>query len=364
MSLTLKLNGAEYINFMSAKVARSVDVLTGAFSFVSSADKNNLFPVRVGDTIEVLADGVLVLTGYVEGLQVHYNVNSHAITVNGRGVLADLIDSSLKGSKEFTGSVTLASIARTILDDLGLTSVDIVNNAGTISSFSDTDITSADIGQPAFEFLELFARKRQVLLNEDAEGNLVLARGGAGSAPAKILNQVSSNDNNVVQANFGLDYKNRYNQYLVRSQLNPLYQELGITPGDVSDQRGSAQDAEIRGTRFFEMNAEESQDSGSAGERALWEANIRKARSFNYNVQLYGHTIDGRVWEPNTLVKVQDDFCNINAEILIKSVELVYSTDNGSITNLVCAPKDAYQLEIEQAQREASTSDSGKEFVF
>lgn len=364
MSLAIKLNGALYSNFINARVTRSIDVLTSSFSFASSADAHNLFPIKAGDNIEILADNILVMTGYVEGLLVNYSSSEHSIEVSGRGVLADLVDSSVKNKKEFIGGVSLQSIASSILTDLGLTNVTVVNEAGTINNFESAEITSADVGQSAFEFLESFARKRQVFLNENAYGNLVLSRGTESArAPADIQNYVVSNRNNIKNASLNIDYRNRYNQYLVRSQLNPTFQDLGVQPSLISDQSGSATDTSIRSTRFLELNSEESQDSGSALERAVWEANIRRARSFNYTASIYGHTHNGVLWSPNTLIKVVDQFCDIYADLLVRSVDLVYSLYEGSTTTLACAPKDAYQLQVEQEQREVNTSDTGESFI-
>lgn len=362
MSLGIKLNGAEYTNFISARVSRSIDVLTSAFSFTSSANANSLFPIRAGDRVEITADGLTVCNGFVDELAVNYASNEHLITVSGRGILADLIDSTVGATKEFVGGVSLSSIARTVLDDIGLNSVRILNSAGTVANFTADEMTSAEVGQGAFEFLESFARKRQVFLNETSDGDLSLSRGTTVTAPIELQSTKATATNNIKSANVRIDHKNRYNTYTVQSQLNPLFQDEAITPAETTDQSGSATDSLIRSTRQLELNAEESQDSTGSGKRATWEANIRRARSFTYTATIYGHTHGGSIIEPNTRIKVVDNFCNIDAQLLIRSVDLVFDLDNGSITTLQCAPKDAYTLEAEQSQREASTSSTGEDF--
>lgn len=362
MSLGIKLNGAVYTNFVSALVSRSIDVLTNTFSFASSVNKDSLFPIVTGDHVEVTADGLTVCSGYVDKLNIRYDADEHLITVSGRGILSDLIDSSVGQTKEFTGGVSLESIARVILDDIGLTAVNIENNAGTVPNFTDDELASAEIGQGAFEFLELFARKRQVFLNETASGMLALSRGATNTAPVDLQNISASNSNNVLAATLDLDHQSRYNSYVVRSQLNPIFQDAAVTSSTITDQHGTATDSGIRTTRKLELNTEESQKTSDTENRATWEANIRRARSLAYTASIFGHTHNGAIIEPNTLIRVVDNFCDIDAQLLIRKVDHVFDLDKGSITMLSCAPKDAYTLAAEQAQRDASTSSTGDSF--
>lgn len=359
MSLAIKLNGAIYTSFVAARVSKSIDTLTGAFSFVSTATADNLFPARVGDAVKIVADEQDLLTGYVERLTINYGVDNHTIEVSGRGKLADLIDSSVKSTKEFTGGIFLVTIAETILQDLGITS-SVINNAGTVEVFTEDDIISADVGQPAFEFLETYAQKRQVFLNENEDGDLVLSRGSTGQAPIVLTNVLGGNFNNVKSASLDLNNSGRYNQYVVRSQLNPIFQLLSTLPNNVVDQSGSSTDTSIRSTRFLELNSDQSANSDDAENIAVWETNVRRARSLNYTAVVFGHTFCGSLIEPNTLITVRDNFCDIDSDLLVRSVDYNYDLQNGSTTTIACAPKDAYTLEAEQAQRDANTTDQAE----
>lgn len=363
MTLGIKLNGALYTNFISARVAKSIDALTTAFSFTSTVNTENLFPIRNGDIVEILADDIKLMTGNVEGLLVSYDARSHTIEISGRGILADLIDSSVKITKEFTGGVFLTDVARTVLDNLGLDEVNIINNAGNIDIFQEAEIISADVGQGAFDFLEKYARRRQVLLNEDEDGNLIFSRATAIKTSQTLHNIVGRTDNNVLAGKLNLDYTNRYNQYVVRSQLNPVFQELGVTPELISDQNGKSTDSAIRLTRFLELNSEESSDSKDAKNRAIWENNIRRSRAFTYTATVQGHSFNGVLLQPNTLIQVQDDFCDIDSILLIRGVEYTYDLASGSQLVLTCAPKDSYKLEAEKNQRDANTTVEGNGFL-
>lgn len=362
MALAIKVNGQDLTFFQEAKVVKSLETLCGAFTFKSTANSDNLFPLRVNDSVEIIADGVTILNGFIETLQVDYSASNHVITVSGRDKLSDLIDSTVGETKEFIGNVTLINVARRILDDLDLTSIEIINNAGDISPFEASEVTSAEIGQGAFTFLELFARKRQVILTSDEQSNLVLLRAGSENAPLKLKNKRQSVDNNILSANVSINNNQRYRSYIAQSQLNPRNLEAFFTAQDIAGQTGNATDNDIRQSRIYEFNSEESDTIESLNQRANWESNIRRARSFNYSATVQGHTFNGQIIRPNQIIQVLDEFCNIDAQLLIKNVEYAYSLSGGSVTKIVVTYKDAYTLQAEQDRRDAIRNNQGDGF--
>ncbi|MCK5019190.1 MAG: hypothetical protein KAS32_19175 [Candidatus Peribacteraceae bacterium] len=359
MALKIKINGQEYTNFQQASVVADIGAVTRGFSFASTATAQNLFPVKVNDTVEITADGIDILQGYVESLKVEYDERRHFIEVSGRSILADLVDSTVPTQTEFNGT-SLIDVAKAVMAGLGL-EPSVINKAGEIRAFDD--ITSAEIGQNAFEFLEKYSRKRQVLLTTDGGKTLTLVRAGEERAPTDLFNVLGSNFNNILNASLDINNSDRYNKYTVQSQLNPGLQGLGLTPENISDQSGEVTDNEVRSTRQLEINAEESMDSFSSGDRAKWEANIRKANALNYAATIVGHSVNGQLWLPNTLTKVTDDFAQIKADLLIRGVTYNYSLDQGSTTTLSMTRKNAFTLEVEQSQREANTEEVGDDFI-
>jgi len=355
MSLNILVNGVEYTNFENAETQRSVEALCGSFSFASSADENEAFPVKVGDTIQILVDEESQLNGFIEGLEISYSANDHTISVRGRNKLGDLVDSTVGEIKEFTGAVSLVDIAKTIISGIGFTDVEVINNAGVVS-FDAFDITSAEVGQKAFEFLELYARKKQILVTNDGNGNLVLTRASTEVFPAVLTNKKAPNNtvNNILSSTVRIDNAQRYRTYINRSQLNPHNVDAGVTPRNLVEQLGLAVDGAIRNTRTFEFNAEESLSSESAVDRAKWEATFRKAKSLSYTATVQGHSVNGQIWTPNILVRVEDEFANLSTDLMIRTVRFRQSVDEGSTTMLEMTYKDAYTLELEEDSRNAA----------
>lgn len=360
--ITLRVNGKVFTDFTSARVIRSIETLSGAFSLESTSNTSNLFPIKIGDSVQVLADDSVIVTGYVENLEVGYDDSSHSINISGRDLLGDLLDSTVPTGLEFVGSVSFVTVVKEVLKSLNFRSVRVINESGNIPILEETDYTSPEVGQNAFDFLESFARKRQILLTTDGLGNIVLARAGSSKYSGKIQNIPGELGNNIKSASLRKTTTNRFNRYEVQSQLTPISLDEGITPGDISSQNGIARDSTIRSTRQMTVNAEESMDSQSAIERAKWEANIRRSRSIEYSATVQGHSINNEVWQPNRIIKVRDTFCNVSADLLIKAVEYSYSLDGGSTSSLTLVTKDSYTLQSEQDQREANTSDTGESF--
>lgn len=362
MSLQVRLNGLDLINFQEASVYRNMISVSGSFSFESTADEQNRLPAREGNRIEIVVDENTTVKGFIEGIDSGAAPDKHDFRATGRDVLGDLFDSTVGDVKEFTGSVQLIDICRAVLAGMNLTDVNVFDETGIgilgptipLLPFSEFDITSADIGTTGFEFLEPFARKRQVLLTTDGLGNLILARNNGIKLPAKLK---TGSNGNLKNARKVIDNTKRFNVYTAHSQLNPIRMAEGTAPTEIVQQKGLAEDPEIRSSRIYAFNAEESSDSFTAKNRAIWEANFRRAESLSYTGTVQGHNINGELWVPNRLVDVEDDLNQISATLLIRSVRYDSSVDLGNTTTLEMTFQSAYTLQAEADRRDALSED-------
>jgi len=358
--LSIKINGTPYKNFTSATVTASIAAMARGFSFVSTASEDNDFSVKVGDRVVITADGIQIIDGYIESLEINYNDLMHDIRVSGRSFLADFIDSTAPVQFEKKGT-TLQAIASGMLSAMGIAAT-VENQAGNIKDFG-RDISSAEIGQNALEFLESYSRKRQVLLTSDGGTKMVLARTGTAKAPANLKNVRGAKDNNIIDATRNIDFSDRFYQYTVKSQLNTSIADLIAGPKDVADQEGKSIDAQIRSSRKIVLNAEESSESFSAGQRAVWERNIRIGKSETYTATVVGNSVNGKLWLPNTIVKIIDNFCQIDSEMLIRDVEYNFDINRGSQTRLTMITEKSVSLEVEQTARKANTKKESDNFL-
>jgi len=345
--ITIRLNGVDYREIISARVTTSVKTLCGAFSVTASANEDSVLPIKKGDRVQIMADLIPIVNGYVDSLTVSYDSGSHSITVTGRDVTQDVVDSTVGTRKEFKGGVGLVSIIEAVLSDLGLSSIKVINKAGDIRSFSSSEVTSAEIGQTAFEFIEPYCRKRQILLTTDGSGNIVLVKGNSDRAGINLVNLKADREglNNILSASFTLDDSNRFRNYKIQAQGNPLFGLSSDSASVISQISSSATDSEVRASRTLEFLAEESMTAADCANRVNWEANLRRAESLKYSVTVQGHSANDTLWRFNQLVNVRDEFCDISAQLLISEVEYSFDLSSGSTSTLTLTYPDAYTLE-------------------
>jgi prophage tail gpP-like protein len=346
MSLSIRVADAEYTDFTSATCTLNIETVSGAFNFQATLSSDIVFPIKGNTPIQILADGVPVLTGYAEIIEPEYSINSHSIQIIGRDVTADFIDSTVGANKEFVGNVTLKELTRSVLDGLGMTSTRVIDRTEGVTPFNAGDIASADIGEKAFAFVEKYSQKKQVLLTRDGLGNVVLTRAATKVSNVKLIHRKGDgSNNNIKSARMRLDGSKRYSLYIVSPQVSPVGLDLEYSPEELaSPGDGRTQDLSVRATRQLQIKSATSMDTAAAQERAEWEAGFRKAASELYTCVVQGHSVDGVPWTPNSLDFITDEFADLNAERLLKQVTFKYDIPTGSTTSLIYVPKESYTL--------------------
>ncbi len=350
--ITLEVGGKFYSNWKSVSVERALDQISGIFRFEAAADWSQPFPVPRGEACRVRINGKIVMTGYVDNITIDYDANSHAISIEGRDKTGDIVDSMLDGKMEFKAPVTMEEVIRKTLDNIGATDVKVINQVKDLKPFSKDELVSGKIGMRAFEFMDKYAAKRQVILTTDGEGNVVIARASEELTNIFIKNVISDPFNSIKKARVAYTDGDRYNEYKFFAQANHAADPDNDEDKSKSTNRtATATDDDIRPSRKFRAIAEGSQKEKPLEERAKWEANIREAKSFKYSVLMTGHSPyshDGEPYQPNTLVKVKDDFSDIDTELLIVKVTHKLDLNDGSTTELEMLTRTAFLLLLQE----------------
>lgn len=367
--ITLEVNGNRFDGFTEVSVFRSVETISGSFSFSATNDDVVSFPIEAGNACKVFINNDDIIDGFVESLQVSYDAGIHSISINGRDKTADVIDSSVVGKKEFVGPISLKDIIETALSGNEIPGISVINQAGSIARFKEGEFFSAEIGTTVFEFIEKYARKRQVLLTTDGSGNIVLARAGTDTAITTLQNIKGGTENNILSANINYDFTQRFNKYTMESQLNPSAFSFGadVDNANVVNQSGTDTDDKIRESRQLQIMSGSSDDSGDLANLATWHANLRRARSVDYSIVVQGFHQDEaltRLWIPNQLVQIVDEFADVSATLLIRSVEYNFNLTNGSTTIISLVDKDAYTLEANISNAEERVNKKGTNLTF
>lgn len=351
MSILLKVNGTVYTNFVSATVQIRLDTLSNSFSFSLIAEGGNPLPFRKGDRCEVLIDDDTVVTGNIEILTVDYSANSHTIGVTGRDKTGDLLDSSMQKLPAITAqTISLKRVIEIAIDSIG-SDIQVIDNVNPEPFENTFNLFNVESGDGVWEYIQEKARQRQVLLTSNSDGNIVITQASPTVLDNGILqNTLDATDNNVLVSNVVYDDTGRYNFYVLTSQLGliPVSRSGAADNGLIVDQIGSIRDSEIRRGRQLVLIAEGPFPVITNSERALWEANVRKARGTVYTATVQDHRTGGTLWAINNLVSVNDVFAGISGEMLINSVTFNESVNEGTTTELGLVEKNSYQLTLDE----------------
>ena len=354
MSILLEVNGQQYTQFESANVNIRLDVLTNTFEFSATSDNGNPLPFKGGEECKITIQDQQVLTGFIEVVNVSYSATSHNIKLIGRDKTADLLDSTLDAFSDLVAPITLKQIIERVISELNL-NIEVIDETNSEPFNEAEDIIAPEPGQNAFEFIEIYSRKRHVLLTSNGKGDVVITDSSGVFIDAPIRHRLNTNENNVISADVSYDTTGRFNLYKFASSLNPIALNVsGETELDnVVNQKGQEIDSEIRIGRQLILISENPYSDSQNIDRAIWEANIRKARGRLYRVQLNGFvTPSGNIWDINKIVSVVDDFADINAKMLINAVNFNFDLSIGSQTNIELVDQNAYTLTLNEPRTE------------
>ena len=356
----LEVNGSKYEGFKDISINRSLDSAYGTFNFTATSNKDNpvILPIQNGEPCKVWILNNLVVDGFVEILSISYDANSHLINIQGRDKIADFTDSTVIGNANYKAPIGLIDILRKTLDIIGFTKVKIVTSSVKLANelaenpFNKEEDLATEVGGNAFEFIQKLCKKRQVLLipsfNQKDELQIMLTRAENTEIDAIIRNKIGGGNSNVLSGQANYNNAQRYFAYICRSQGN---MSTGLNDPNIDSKSEIAYDREMRTTRVLEFQAESLSSIECCKARADFEANVRRAKSSVLNYTMQGFFIDqfkqdgifANLWQLNRLIKVEDDFLAVNAEMLINDVTYSFG-DGGEKTTLGLVPQDAYSL--------------------
>lgn len=347
--MRLAVDGVQYENFLSASCELRLDALSSVFTFTASSPGKQPLPFKGGEACEVYVAGEKVLTGNIEVVDVNYDGQRHVITVSGRDKTADLLDSTIDVIDDIRGEgLTLKQLIQKVIAQLGL-DIQVIDQVKPAPYNAAEDLAAPEAGDNAFDFIEKYSRKRQVLLTSDADGNVVIAKNSGVRAPGGVQHIIGAEDNNVISSSFSYDTTGRYNVYKLASGLNPVALNLtGDTDlASVVSQSGGIFDSEIRTGRQLILISENPFSDGSCEDRAKWEADIRRARGLVYSATVPLYRVGGAtgdLWQINRIYQIVDDFVGKIEPMLCNSVRFSLSNDEGSNTTLGFVGQNAYKL--------------------
>jgi prophage tail gpP-like protein len=350
----LEVNGIKYEGFTEISVNSSLENFCSSFSFATTLKEEISFfgnktggfvnDIKLQNKVKIYIDDILILTGYIEALNLDYDASNHSIVYSGRDIGGDMVDSSIIQSTYKQRNFTL--LTKMVLSQNGFSDVKVQNKAGLLL-LESTEIIKTEKDEKIFEFLDRYAKKLQVIIKINRFGNLEIVREDNAIVKNMLINN-RTQDNNILSAKLQLTTKDRYNVVNVYSQANnKTHTSTGIS------QKGIAKDSSIRSTRRISLSMNTASQSQTLNTLAQWNVNVRRAKGSRYTckvVDFYSERIESillfdlgynQVWQPNTLVDIIDEVAQISGTFLIQGVEFTQSI-NGSFTTLDIVEKGSF----------------------
>ena len=350
--ISLEINGLNYQHFTQISVTRSYDKIPSDFSFRATTDPMDVtqFPIHEGNIVRVLVDGDVFVTGFVDEITVRHSQTEHTITVSGSSVSVDLIQSTMDSTFDIIGPVALQTALQNIVNKIHL-NISVIDKTGIeLESITEAERLTGNLGASVWSLMIQAALKRNVLLSEDKNGNILMVRGEGRKLDYMFEKSVNGQNNNLLSSSLTRTSQNKFHLYQVFSQPNAT--ALSGVPWEeneeiaFTDPQGISTDHSIRRSRINAIVAEQSSTAEQCSERAIWQNNVCSSQSFRYQCTHQGYnTSTGLLIEPGDILFVKDDYVSLAAELMVETVTLNYSLNDGSIGTYNMVLPDAFSLQ-------------------
>lgn len=330
--LELIIGGRVHGGFRSGQIELSLEQGTNTFQ-LSYADRwtadGERELIRRGDPCILRSGDEVMLDGYVGSARTEYSQDSRRFECHGRAKTGDLVDCSVvRRGSQWSGQ-TLQKIVSDIADPFGIR-VRIVGDQGqTFAKFS------VQRGETALSAISRAARLRG-FLPYTVGGDLVLARAGSVRTTTVIRR-----GENVVRASREDSGDERFSTYVFKGQTRATDETNGRSAAQL---RGEVSDAGVTRYRPLLIMSGGQDGPRDLGKRAILERNQRAGRGERLKYTIVGWRNAEGLWAPNTLVRVDDDWLDVSADLLIVAVRYQLDAETG---------RGGYVTELELTRPEA-----------
>ena len=335
--IKLRVNGVDFGGWKEVEIVAGLERQARDFTFGVTQRWPGAtdIPRRIkqGDLCEVLLGKDKLLTGYVDATPISYSGKSITVGVKGRSKTADLVDCSAVYK---TGQWTKAKIEQIATDLVKpFKDMKVIVNAPTGDAMINFRLNP---GETAFEAIDRMLTQRQMLATDDADGNVVFVKIGAGGRAVTMLEY----GKNILTADAALDYKDVFSSYVVKGQASAYDENDAETSSSASSSITYAGVLRYRALVIVQSGQVTIQ---ACSDRARFERAHRAAKALETTYTVNGwRQADGAIWLPNQLVRVIDPVIGYDGEMLIVEVAL-RKNDSGMTTTMKVGPKAGYVLD-------------------
>ncbi len=298
---------------MSVSAEEAARTASGDFVIVGSG-----VPAFPGQATTITASGDLLLTGYVRDVNTGYSEQDRTLSLGFVSRTVDMIEASAVHPSGEILNKDLVAIAKE-LDSYGVG----IETDG--SSFPIEIRHKLMLGETGFSSIERRARARGALLYDTPKGRLKIATKPEGIHAGTLKRGV----NILGGASASFTEEGRYSETQIRGQQSEGSEKQHLRP------QTKVSDTGVTRKRVLILPQEGEGTIDRMRKRAIWQARRAAGNSVTASIPVSGWRDDnGRLWAPNWLVQVDDDFLGIEGVMIIKSVSFQQSDKTFAVLSL------------------------------
>lgn len=333
--IELKVGGSIYGGWESARITFGIEQMANSFD-ISVTDRwvgqDQPRPIRVGEKCQLLLDGEIVITGFIDDNSPEFDANRHGININGRDVTGDLVDCSAIHKTGQWINASLGVIARDLCAPFG---IKVIPDAPLGDNFPTFAIQE---GETVYECLDRACRMRAIMPVSDSKGHLVLTRAKTGAPVAELIE-----GENILSARGDFSLRERFSVYYIKGQ------DRGSDDSESAEVHtqvsATSTDTFVNRHRPLIVLAEDKGAFASFKQRAEWERNVRRGRSARATVKVNGwRNVTGKLWQANTLVHVKSNYLGVDADLLVVGGTYILDEQQGQVTELNLVKREVFDL--------------------
>jgi prophage tail gpP-like protein len=329
----LTVNGKAFDGFERGSVTLTMEDYYNSFQFEYVADgkKPSDRSIWRGDKCSIAIDAgggaqELIKDGYITGTSDEDEPTAIVLGCRGYSNTYDLKGSSITRPGSWKG-VGLKKIAETLAKPFGIKVKVEGDSGGNFANFS------ASKGESTYETIRHAAELSGMYLFTVGD-TLMIARAGSKASGATL-----ERGKNIVRSRREDNDEDRYSEYVYRGQIRGTDEAAGKK---ASQNKASVKDAGF--SRYCPLLL---QDSGTATQlqrKAEVERNRRAGRGEVITLTVDGWGHNGKPWQPNTTVEVNNPVIGVQATLLVVTATYNFGPDSPCETELRCMRKEAFDV--------------------
>ncbi len=337
-------DGKEYTHWLSAKININIEKIGRVATIPVALIPGHPPEIYRQDIVTVKVGNTQLMRGVVLAAAPFYRKDDAGYKVTIRSLTGDLCIAAAMHKGGQWRNVKID----TIVSDL-------------IKPFKLTLRVQSDVGEPLKEFklehgetvlaaISRAAKKRGLLVTDNAEGEVVLCKAGKVKASGAIVR----GENVIEMDDIGTD-EERGSEYIAYGQS-----EVAEDFESARQKKARTQDKELKRYLPVMVQADGKVSTADLQKLTDHQMRVRRGHAYGLTYKVEGWLTLGTAWDANQLIPVYDDIAGLDGEEWLIA-EIAYDVDvqDGDVRSVTVRPPEAYEPEPEIERHKSGKSKKG-----